>query len=426
MIQPNPHSYDAIVVGGGPAGATAASVLARHGRSVVVLEKDKFPRYHIGESLLPFCYFPLERIGALDKVKNHGFTKKYSVQFVNPEGKQSQPFYFFNHMQHEAAQTWQVWRDEFDLLLLDHAREQGAAVFEETAAKALIEENGVVRGVVAEGRDGERFELRAPITIDASGRGTFAQGRQQWRKMDAFLNKMAVWTYYKGAMRDEGYAEGATTVAFVPEKGWFWYIPLPGDTVSVGIVAERSYLLRHGREPETIFNAEIQSNTWIEEHLAAGTQTGPFYATGEYSYRSEFCARDGLVLAGDAFAFLDPVFSSGVFLALRSGEMAAQTAEQALREGDVSALRFKEYGETVCEMIEAMRKLVYAFYDVNFSFRQVIDANPRFQGDITNLLIGNLGQDFSELFDEVMKHAQVPEALPHGRPMIQCPTAGSQ
>ena len=410
--------YDAIVIGGGPAGATTASVLGQYGRHVLVLEKDSFPRYHVGESLLPYCYFPLERIGALDKIKQHGFTQKYSVQFVSPRGKQSQPFYFFEHFDHEAAQTWQVWRDQFDNLLLDHAQESGAEVLQETAAQELIEENDAVAGVAAKTKEGQPFEARAPITIDASGRNAFSIGRHGWRKMDPELNKMAVWTYYKGAKRDTGYDEGATTVAFIPEKGWFWYIPLPGDTVSVGVVAERSYLLRHGRDPETIFNGEIHSNQWIADHLSTGTPIGKYWATGEYSYRSEFCARDGLVLTGDAFAFLDPVFSSGVFLALKGGELAAESAECALRTGDTSAEHFTAYGETLCEMIEAMRKLVYAFYDVDFTFRQVLEDEPGLKGDLTDILIGNLKKDFNPLFEAVGNYAKLPEPLAHGRPVV--------
>ena len=133
--------------------------------------------------------------------------------------------------------------------------------------------------------------------------------------------------------------EGATTVAYVPEKGWFWYIPLAGDIVSVGIVAEKDYLYNGSHELPDIFHREVKKNAWVEQHLAAGQQFGPYRVTGEFSYRSRYCAADGLVLAGDAFAFLDPVFSSGVFLALRSGELAADAVDAALTAGDFSAAR---------------------------------------------------------------------------------------
>ena len=312
------NHYDALVIGGGPAGSTAAAILAIKGRRVLLLEKEKFPRYHIGESLLPYCYFTLERLGVLERMKNSAFTKKYSVQFVGTHGRASLPFYFFQHLKHEAACTWQVLRSEFDQMLLDNTREKGAEVREETTVREFIRENGGVTGVKAVGKSGELLEFHAPITIDASGREAVAVTRNEWKMRDPYLNKIAVWTYYKGAQRDPGVDEGATTIAYVPEKGWFWYIPLHENVVSVGVVAEKNYLYNGTKDLATIFHREVNNNAWLKEHLAAGEQFGPYRVTGEYSYRSRHCAADGLILAGDAFAFLDPVFSSGVFLALRS------------------------------------------------------------------------------------------------------------
>jgi flavin-dependent dehydrogenase len=410
--------YDAIVIGGGPAGSTAAAVLAAKGRRVMVLEKEKFPRYHIGESLLPYGYFTLERIGVLDRMKASHFTKKYSVQFVGASGRASVPFYFFQQLEHEASMTWQVLRSEFDQLLLDNAREKGAEVIEEITARELIQQDGAVAGVKAVTKDGETREFRAPITIDATGRDAFAVTRNGWKVRDPYLNKIAVWTYYKGALRDPGLDEGATTVAYVPEKGWFWYIPLADDIVSVGVVAEKDYLYRDANDLPTIFHNQVKKNAWIERHLAAGVQSGPYRVTGEFSYRSRYCAADGLVLAGDAFGFLDPVFSSGVFLALRSGELVGDAVEAALAAGDVSAPRFREYGAQVCRGVEAMRRLVYAFYNREFSFRVFLSEYPQLKGDMTDCLIGNPFKDFQPLFDAVAKFADVPAPLPHGKPLI--------
>ena len=158
------------------------------------------------------------------------------------------------------------------------------------------------------------------MTVDCSGREAIAPTRLNWRVREPKLNKVAVWTYYRGALRDEGIDGGATTVAYVPEKGWFWYIPQHRDMISVGVVAEGKYLTRGGvREPEEIFKREIEQNAWIKAHLACGTPVGPYRLTSEFSWRSRYCAADGLLLAGDAFGFLDPVFSSGVMLALKSG-----------------------------------------------------------------------------------------------------------
>ncbi|MCK6472288.1 MAG: tryptophan 7-halogenase [Planctomycetes bacterium] len=417
----NGMAYDAIVCGGGPAGSTAAAVLSDFGRRVVLLEKEAFPRYHIGESLMPYCYFPLKRIGVIEKMKASHFPKKYSVQFVSTNGKVSQPFYFFHHLDHEAAVTWQVLRSEFDQLLLENAAAKGAEVRQGVAVKALIKDGqGRVVGVEAEAK-GSKFELRAPVTIDATGRDALSVARHDWRVRDAYLNKIAIWTYYKGAKRDPGLDEGATTVAYVPEKGWFWYIPLPNDVVSVGIVAEREYLYRDTRDPAEIFQREIKENAWIADHLSTGQVCDSFRTTGEYSYRSKHCAADGLVLVGDAFAFLDPVFSSGVFLALRSGELAAEAVDAALRDGDVSAARFKDYGAKVCQGIEAMRKLVYAFYDHNFHFRDLIIKHPAMKGDLTDCLIGDLFRDFDPLFKAVAGFAKLPDPVKHGAP-VGCDT----
>src|SRR5260370_34667665 len=390
VLLPNMKSnlnYDAVVIGGRPDGPPTPAVLAAKGRRVILLEKDKSPRYHIGESLIPFCYFPLQRLGLIEKMKASHFTKKYSIQFVSSTGRQSHPFYFFEHMQHECSNTWQVWRGEYDKMLLENAREKGVEVLEETLVKDVIRENGAVTGVIAAGKDGATTEFRAPMTVDASGRDAFLQSRTGWKVRDQALNKIAVWTYYKGAQLDQGIDAGATTVAYLPEKGWFWYIPLPGDTVSVGVVAEKNYLYKDSRDLETIFQSAVQQNNWIKEHLAVGQQTGPYRVTGEYSYRSQYCASDGLILAGDAFAFLDPVFSSEVFLALRIRDMAGDAVDAALSKGDVSASQFAAYGEELCRGIEAMRRLVYAFYYHAFTFRRFLTQNPHLRPAVTHTLI---------------------------------------
>lgn len=413
------QQYDAIVIGCGPAGSAFSAVLAAKGRRVLALEREKFPRYHIGESLIPYTYFPLQRMGMVEKMKGSHFTKKHSVQFVSPDGRASHPFYFFKQLEHEASCTWQVLRSEFDQILMENAREKGAEVIEEITVRELIQEDGFVKGVRAVTRSGETREFYAPVTVDATGRDALTVTRNGWKVRDPSLNKIAVWTYYRGAMRDAGIDEGATTVAYVAEKGWFWYIPLPDNVVSVGIVAEKDYLYKGSRDPAGIFHREVLNNKWIEQHLAVGQQFGPYRVTGEYSYRSRHCAANGLVLIGDAFAFLDPVFSSGVFVALRSGELAADFVDSALNDGDYSAARFTEYGAEMCRGIEAMRRLVYTFYDHAFSFRKFIDRYPNLAGDLTDCLMGNLFIDFDPLFNAVADFASVPPPLSHGLPLVE-------
>lgn len=415
------NSYEVIVIGGGPAGATAAALLAEKGRRVVVFEKEKFPRYHIGESLMPFCWYTFDRLGVLPEMERLAYTKKYSVQFVTQDGRQSQPFYFFQHTDHPSSTTWQVERADFDLMLLDNARKKGAEVHEETAVKRVLKDDtGKVIGVEVMGMDGVPREIFAPITIDCSGRDQVAVGREGWRMKDPQLNKIALWTYYRGAKRDPGIDEGNTTVAYVADRGWFWYIPLRGDVVSVGVVAEKDYLFSDTKDLAEIFAREVGRNVWIKDHLSVGEQFGEYFVTSEFSYRSKFCAADGLLLAGDAFAFLDPVFSSGVFLALKSGELAADAVDEALAAGDVSSTRFADYGEQLCSAIENMRKLVYAFYDANFSFGRVIKTYPQLRGRLTDCLIGDLFEDkYRELFGAVEEFAQLPAPLPHGRVPVE-------
>ena len=410
----NVQSFDAIVIGAGPAGSAAATVLAEYGRRVALLEKSRFPRYRVGESLIPFCWHPLNRLGLVEAMDEAAFKVfKQSVQFVSQEGQLSKPFYFDEHTDHPCARTWQVVRSDFDRLVRGNAVAKGAELFEETTAREFLREEGKVVGVRCDSPEGE-LELRAPVTIDASGREAMAQQKNQWRVPDEQLKKMAVWTYYQGALRDEGKDEGATTIAYIPGKGWFWYIPLPDDMVSVGVVADKEYLFAETKDPETIFEREVKRQPWIERHLEPGRCTGEFHVTSDFSNRSQYCAEDGLVLAGDAFAFLDPVFSSGVFLALQGGVMAADAVEEALRAGDTSAERFQGYGERFCAGMEAMRKLVYAFYEENFNFAEFLKDHPQYQHALTDCLIGNLWRNFDEFFAEMSNYMLVPEPLPHG------------
>ena len=413
------NSYDAIVIGAGPAGASAASILAENERKVLILEREKFPRYHIGESLIPFTYHPLERLGMIDQLKKSAFTKKYSVQFISPDGDASQPFYFFNRYDRETvAQTWQVMRADFDMMLLNNAREKGAQVIEEITVKELIWDEGKVVGVKTIKKDGQENDFYAAITFDATGKEAFSATRNGWRERDPYLNKVAAWAYYEGAIRQEGVDEGATVVAFVPEKGWFWWIPLHDNRVSLGIVAEGKYLSRGGiRTPQEMLEREIDNNKWVKENLGPAKRISEFYITNEYTHHSRHCGTEGLVLIGDAFCFLDPVFSSGLMLALKSGVMAADAAEEAFQANDLSPERFTEYSTTLREGIENMRKLCYAFYNENFSFADLVKKYPDIAGDVTDCLSGDVNKDFTRLFNCVEDFCEVPEVLDLGRPL---------
>lgn len=407
--------HDVIVIGAGPAGSTTAALLAGKGRDVLVFERDKFPRYHVGESMMPFCYYTLEKLGLADRMDEIGFQQKHSVQFVTPCGKMSRPFYFFEHKDCPSSITWQVERSAFDQMIADKAMENGAEIREQHKVRDLLrDEEGKVIGVETESDNG-REQHFAKVVVDASGREALVSSKMKWRNRDPQLKKIAIWTYFEGAMRDPGLDAGSTTVAYIPEKGWFWYIPMRDNRVSVGVVGERDYLYRDSRDPAEIFSREIEENAWIKEHLDPGHQVGEFWVTGEYSYRAEYCASDGLVLVGDAFAFLDPVFSSGLFLALKSGELASEAIEEALATDDFSAAQFRGYGEELCSAMERMRKVVYAFYNENFSFAKLVKTHPHLRPVLTDLLIGDLFVDkFDELFAGIEDICELPDELDYG------------
>ena len=234
-----------VVIGGGPAGSTVSTLIAQKGYRVKLFEREKFPRFHIGESLIPETYWVLERLKMLPKMRKSCFVQKHSVQFVNANGKLSAPFYFFDNKPHECSQTWQVVRSEFDLMMLRNAEEQGVEVHEEARVLDVIFEDGKAVGVKVQKKDGSPQEIMASVVIDASGQSTMLQNRLKLRLWDPVLNKGAIWTYWEGAYRDSGRDEGATLVIQTPNKqGWWWYIPLHNNVVSVGVVAPFDYLFK--------------------------------------------------------------------------------------------------------------------------------------------------------------------------------------
>jgi flavin-dependent dehydrogenase len=391
-----------IVIGGGPAGSTVATLLAQQGCRVTLFERDRFPRFHIGESLIPETFWVLERLGMVDKLRRSHFTKKYSVQFITQHGKLSEPFYFWDNKPHESSQTWQVRRSEFDQLMLENAREQGVDVHEGVRVLEVLSEGERAVGVRLQTADGAQREEHAEVVVDASGQSSVIMSRLGLREWDPVLKKGALWTYWKDAQRQTGRDEGATLVIQVEGKhGWFWHIPLHDDIVSVGVVAAFDYLFtnRATKDYEKIYFEEVARCPGLQPLIAGATRCDEFRAAKEYSYRSRQAAGDGWVLCGDAFGFLDPLYSSGVLLALKSASLATDSIAEGLAKGDTSAAQLGRWEADFNRGMDRMRRLVCEFYD-GFSFGRFVRRHPQLKGHLTDLLIGDLWVDgkFEEVF----------------------------
>ncbi|MBW3596085.1 MAG: tryptophan 7-halogenase [Planctomycetes bacterium] len=383
---------DVVVIGGGPAGSAVSTLIAQAGYRVELFEREHFPRFHIGESLIPETYWTLRRLNMLDKMRGSRFTKKYSVQFVNQRGKLSEPFYFVDHKPHESSQTWQVRRSEFDHLLLENAREHGVHVHEGARVLEVLFEGDGAAGVRVKCEDEPEREVRAKVVIDASGQSSMVMDRLGLREWDPVLKKAAIWTYWKGAHRDTGRDEGTTVVIQTEGKhGWFWYIPLHDDIVSVGVVAGYDYLFqnRSSKDFEDIYFEEVARCPGVQPRLKDATRCDIFRAQKEYSYKAKKAAGNGWVLVGDAFGFLDPLYSSGVLLALTSASMAADAVTEGLAKDDTSEQQLRRWEPEFVAGMDRMRRLVCEFYD-GFSFGRFIRRHPDLKGYVTDVLIGDV------------------------------------
>ncbi|HMQ15430.1 MAG TPA: NAD(P)/FAD-dependent oxidoreductase [Phycisphaerae bacterium] len=421
------RDWDAIVIGGGPAGATCGALLAEHGRRTLIIERTQFPRFHIGESLMPDTYWVLRRLGMLEKMKRSGFVKKYSVQFASPEGKESAPFYFDEMNPHECSQTWQVLRSEFDQMMLENAAEKGAEVWQNTLVRDVLTAGGPaataggangrpprVVGVMAERADGSRVELGSKVVVDATGTTALLASKFGLRRPDPKLRKAAVFAHYKGALRDpDPRDEGATLVLHVQEQnGWFWYIPLHDDAVSIGVVGDIDYLIRGRGKPEQVIEEEIRRCPVMIPRVANARRVGPVHVLSDFSYSATRCAGDGWVLIGDALTFLDPIYSSGVLLALQSGERAADAIDAALRSGDTSGARLGAWGDDFYAGLQRVRKLVYAFYTKDFSFGRFNRDHPEHRRNLVELLVGDVFRaEAGDIFEAMKRYCDLPEDI---------------
>jgi len=429
-MENNSSNYDVIVMGGGPAGSSIASILAREGRSVILFEKEEFPRHHIGESLMTDTYWTFERMGILEKLKQSPFVRKYSVQFANSAGRESRPFYFFEANHHESAVTWQVTRAEFDKFLLEHAQEQGAVINQGTPVKRVLFDGDRVVGVEVTLKDGSVQRFDSKVIVDATGQQAILSNKFGWRVRDPKLKKAVLYSYFKGASREPDLNGGATLVLRTEpgSGGWFWYIPLENDITSIGIVADPDYLYKgRGKDFAKILEEEIEKCESCRRRVAGATRVDKIYSILDYSYRSKQCAGDGFILIGDAYGFLDPIYSSGVLLALKMAELAADAIHDAFSNEDFSAARLGQFQSKLDRGIESMRKLVYAFYDEDFSFSKFLRKYPDQRVNIINLLIGNVFRSgVDDVYGPLSEFAEIPPPLYEQLPASEVSSNGSK
>ncbi|MDG2206543.1 MAG: NAD(P)/FAD-dependent oxidoreductase [Pirellulales bacterium] len=387
------ESFDCVVLGAGPAGTAAAALVSDAGFRTLLVERDAMPRFHVGESLMPETYWPLKRLGVLERLKTSRHTPKHSVQFINHRGQESAPFYFHQHDPRDCSQTWQVVRGDFDQMLFENAAEKGADCRDRTrVAEVLFEDDSQTAcGVRLVDADGQTSEVTSRVVMDATGQQSIIANRLGIRRENPDMKKGAIWSYYRGARRGEGLDAGATVILHTANKdSWFWFIPLADGITSVGVVGDTSYLFAARQTPEEIFARELALCPALCERLEASERVEPFRVAREFSYKSTQAAGNGWVLIGDAYGFIDPVYSSGVYFALKMGEMAADCVSEGLKSGVTTGSQLGGWSREFDAAATHMRKLVSAFYTPQFSIGKFIKAHPEHRGNLTDLLIGRV------------------------------------
>lgn len=384
-------SYDVVVVGGGPAGCAAAALIAQAGHATLLVEREAVPRFHVGESLMPEVYWPLQRLGVVERMNALGFQRKLSVQFVTNQGKESSPFYFRQHDPRECSSTWQVERARFDEMLFERARELGADCCDCTRVMDVRFEDGVARGVRLRDEQGKEHEVQSRVIVDATGQQALIANKLGLKQINPDLKKAAIWGYWKHARRDEGENEGATIIMQTQNKdSWFWYIPLADDITSIGCVGDNEYMLKRQSKPEQTYRDELAICPGLQERLTQAQFQGDVFVAKEFSYNTSQHAGNGWVLIGDAFGFIDPIYSSGVYFALETGVRAADAIIEGFAHDDLSGEQLAKWADDFKEGAAWIRKLVRAYYTNEFSFGQFMKSNPHHVGNLTDLLIGRI------------------------------------
>ncbi len=356
--------YDVIVIGGGPSGAAVATRLAQRNHRVLLLEKEQFPRFHIGESMLP-CSMPLiEELGALPRLTAAEFLPKYAAEFVTADGSLRRRYAFADGLVKGPGSAFEVDRSVFDKLLLDNAAEQGVEVRQGVQVIRFDLDRARGVDVVARAEDGTESTIHAQMLIDASGQSSLLAGRLGLREMDQQLKNFAVFSHYEGATRYTGDREGDISVVLIPE-GWWWVIPLKDNRTSVGLVMP-SRLLRGQKPDEAYFEQQIEQTPFLRDRLAGAKRVAPVRSVSDYSYVSRKVCGDRFVLVGDAAAFIDPVFSTGVYLGLVGAFRAAEAVDAALRAKNFGRSQFVAYEREVLKNVAIYKRFVKGFYTPEF------------------------------------------------------------
>lgn len=410
--------YDCLVIGAGPGGCATAALVAEQGFSTLLIERDKVPRFHVGESLMPEAYWIFERLGILHEMDRIGFTKKNGVQFVSASDKESKPFIFRDYDDRDCAESWHVKRDELDHLLYETAFNRGATCVDETRVLDIDIRKKSPHLVTVKTAEGKEQEVSAKVVVDASGQQAMIASRLKLKEYYPDLKKAAIWGYFEDAKRLGAGKPEVTCILHTESKdAWFWYIPLHDETVSVGLVADNEFLLKRGGSPQQTFEAEIKNCPGIKRRLIDAKQVGKFNIAKEFSYTTTQQTGNGWVLVGDAAGFIDPIYSSGVYLALKSAVLASENICDGLHKNDLSAEMLGRWTGHYEEGVNWIRKLVRTFYTNEFSFAQFMKVYPQHASNLTNLLVGRVfdgkpGEIFKDLdpwLEKIKNGEPVPE-----------------
>jgi flavin-dependent dehydrogenase len=386
----NTAEPEVLVVGGGPAGSTAAAFLAKAGRSVVLLEKEAHPRFHIGESLLPRNLDIFERLGVLEQVRAIGVHKP-GAEFISDRTGRCCAFPFAQALNRDRTHAWQVKRAELDKILFDNAAASGADARQMTRVVDIRPGNASTRAMVtARNAAGEALEWRPRYVLDASGRDTFMASRMQVKDSNKYNNTAAVYAHFRGVQRRPGDMEGYISINLA-EDGWFWLIPLPDDVMSVGFVGNQTAWKNRKGTPQEMFLHRIAASPMVSARMVGAEMTSEVFATANYSYRARQGHGDGFLMIGDAYGFVDPMFSTGVLMAMTAGELGAQAANVWL---DNPVRGQKLAARTNRELATAMDRISWLIYRVNDPVMRSLFMAPRntlwMRDGIINMLAGNL------------------------------------